>query len=173
MEKEPKFEKIKTQEKKPVQSRESIEAGKEPIVDIKIDKKTEKEIFEKYPDLEFLIDSVGTEYEELTEEEIKEGLEKVADEAGFPLDPESMGLEVEDIEDEEELGNIKKVILKNVFKNIGFDVKNPKIIKEREEETPGGEKVMVKYFEIKDPNLALCFDGINWVTEKKKEKEPD
>jgi len=141
-------------------------------VDIKIDKKTEKEIFEKYPDLEFLIDSVGTEYEELIEEEIKEGLEK-ADEEGSPLDPESMGLEVEGIEDEEELKNIKKVILKNVFKNIGFDVKNPKIIEEREEETPEGRKVIVKYFEIKDPNLALCFDGTDWVTEKKKEKEKE
>lgn len=169
MEKGPKFEKIKTQEKKPAQSRESIEAGKEPIADIKIDKKTEKEIFEKYPDLEFLIDSMGAEYEELTEEEIKEGMEK-ADEEGSPLDPESMGLEVED---EEELGKIKKVILKNVFKNIGFDVKNPKIIEEREEETPEGKKIIVKYFEIKDPNLALCFDGTDWVTEKKKEKEPD
>ena len=160
MEKEPKFEKPKAKEK----------TEREPIADIEIDKKTEKEILEKYPDLEFLIDSVGAEYEELTEEEIKEGLEQAAEEAGFSLDPESMGLE---IEDEEELEKVKKVILKNVFKNIGFDVKNPKIVEEKEEETPEGEKITIKYFEIKDPNLVLSFDGTNWVTEKKREKEPD
>lgn len=153
--KESKFEKLKT-------SSELKE--KEPIVDIKIDEETEKEIFEKYEDLKFLIDSIGMEYEELTEEEIKQGLEQAPEGAGYSIDPESFGL---DIDGPEEREKVQKVILKNVFKQIGFDPEMPKLIKDRKEKV-AGRKVSVKYFEIENPDLVLSFDGIYWCLESKK-----
>lgn len=143
---------------------EKKEKEKEPIVDVEVDEKIEKEIFEKYENLEFLIESVGMEYEELIEEEIEEEFEQRPQEAGIPLEPESLFYEIEI--DPEDFEDVSKITLKKVFEKIGFDPNNPEIIKETKEGVSGKEKD-VKYFKIKDPNLDLSFDGIFWALSKK------
>lgn len=153
--KEGKFEKINA----------SLELEEEKlVVDIEVDEKTEKEVFEKYEDLDFLIESIGTEYDELTDEEIEEGLEQAPEDAGYLLEPENLGL---DIEDPEERERVHKVILKNAFEQIGFNPKAPKLIKEEEEEIEG-RKIHVKYFELENPNLVLSFDGTDWCVQSRK-----
>jgi hypothetical protein len=154
--KEGKFEKLKKE-------------GEKIEVDIEISEQEEKEILEKYEDLEFLIEGIGTEYEELTEEEIEEGFESPPEGSPFILEPvNGFGLK---IDDPEEKDKVKKVILKRTFELLGFDPENPKQIKEEKGvETAERGGINIKYFETKNPDLVLSFDGEDWFVEERKEE---
>jgi hypothetical protein len=148
-----------------------IKEEKESIIDIdlEISEEREKEILEKYEDLEFLIEGVGMEFEELTEEEIENEFVSLDEDIPFILDPVSgFGLEVDEPEEEKE---IKKVILKQVFENLSFDPKNPEQIGEEKEPSAQRGEVVTKYFKTNNPNLVLSFDGVDWCVRKTKENK--
>lgn len=152
--------------------------GEKIKVDIEISEEEEKEILEKYEDLEFLIEGIGTEAEELTEEEIEEEYDSPPDVSSFVSDPSAPfilepnnGFDLK-IADPEEKEKVKKVILKRTFESLGFDPKNAKQIDEKKyEETVERREINMKYFETKNPDLVLLFDGEDWFVEKKEEPQ--
>jgi len=134
---------------------------KEPIVDVEVDKE-ELEKYEEFKEtLEIVIDSLPEELESPGETFDKFALHPAA------FEEMSDYLEIEDEERQKEEENLrKKIVLNLAFKELEFDPKSPKLIKERKIKEKE-EELTLGYFECNRPDLFLVFNGFDWWLEKK------
>jgi hypothetical protein len=172
VEKEPKFE------KKPAQSRESIEADKKPIADIELDEKTlefweEIGLKDDISDLifgfkelvpvgeRFVLHGASFESTGLSDAYKLERLWEI-----FNIPP-SKELEeaIEGLENE-----VRKSILAFTFKELEIDPENPEIVKEKTIKEEDKE-LLVRYFKTNQPHTLLGYDTIDWWLERERKKK--
>jgi len=136
---------------------EKFNIEKEPIIDIE----TSEEELERWKELKTILEDTIEGFDDLVER----GDKFVFHPANFELTSDYLEKDDEEELDTEEKIR-KKVVLNYVFKELEFDLKNPKLIKEETSKTDE-EKITIKYFETNQPNIILGFDGIDWWIEKK------
>ena len=151
--------------KKFMEKFEKFNKEKEPIVDVEVDEK-ELEKYEEFKEtLEIVIDSLPEELDPPGETFDKFSL--------HPASFEEMSnyLEIEDEEKQkQEEEKRKKIVLNLSFKELGFDPKNPELVKEEKIEIKiedRKEVLTLKYFKTNRPDLVLVFNGFDWWLEKK------
>jgi hypothetical protein len=57
--------------------------------------------------------------------------------------------------------SVRKVILNFAFQELGFDPKNPQLVKE-EKAKENKKEITIRYFATNQPNMFLVFDGRDW-----------
>lgn len=126
---------------------------KKSIIDIEVSPEDLERCKDLKDEIKFALENFT-----LTEEDIKNGFEPVDEGDPFPIHPATFGVECEDPKEEE---IITKVMLNFAFEELGFDPRDPELVREKEG---------VKYFKINSPDVLLCYDGHSCWLEHNKEK---
>lgn len=137
----------------------------EKKLELDVDLEVSPEDMEKYKGFKDEIESALMGFE-LTKEEIEQGFEPIDIVSFEPIT--FVGEEVPDFENPEEEAKARKVALKFAFEQLGFNPKNPKLIKEKQEkEQDTGKEYTEQYFETNDPNIVMVYNGVDfWATKK-------